>query len=130
MRNENLEKILDVNGFVNLIDESEKDVAKKIEINSSKTIKDIYIDNLENDIKSKLKEKGYSVRKVNVLAKDDENYTIESIEIAVDKKDKNEKIQIDDVILSNHETYIDNDKAIDYIASEYMLDKAIIKIVN
>lgn len=72
-------QILDTEEYEQKIAESDNSISKKIEANNNRTIKDIYTSNLETDIKSKLKEKGYGVSSTYIKVKDDENYTIEKI---------------------------------------------------
>lgn len=72
-------QILDTEEYEQKIAESDNSISQKIEANNNRTIKDIYTSNLETDIKSKLKEKGYGVSSTYIKVKDDENYTIEKI---------------------------------------------------
>ena len=131
-----LAKSMDVDKFVTQMSKSENNISKTIKVNNYKTIKDVYINNLEENIKIKLESNGYDIRKINIIAKDDENYTIEKVEIFSNKKVENSKIQIDDIILSQDKELNINDKTInnfnneikDLISSEYNIDKSVIFI--
>ena len=86
--------------------------------NSTKTIKDIYKSNLEYNIKAYIEQKGYHVKRLYIALKDDENFTIDQIELSVDvnqqKKNQEEKnkkkVQIDDIVISKQTT--SNEQAI------------------
>ena len=88
---------LDVNQIFNTkagedkIEKVEETIAKKLESSNSRSIKDIYVSNLENDIKIKLNEKGYEVNSIYIRVKDDENYTIESVELSIKKNKEDNK---------------------------------------
>lgn len=82
----NVNDIFDLSKYEEQIAKSDEEVSKKIETNNNRTIKDIYISNLETDIKSKLKEKGYGTSSTYIKVKDDENYSIEQIVIDVYKQ--------------------------------------------
>ena len=66
-----------------------------MEKSNSKTIKQIYISNLKNDIKAKLQGKGYTVSKIEVKADDSENYNIEELHIYLsdELEEKQEQVQ-------------------------------------
>ena len=95
---------LDVNQIFNTkadedkIEKVEETIAKKLESSNSRSIKDIYVSNLENDIKIKLNEKGYEVNSIYIRVKDDENYTIESVELSIKKnKEENKNTNIEKI---------------------------------
>lgn len=52
-----------------------------LENTNSSSIKDIYVTNLEKDIKAKLEAKGYTVQKIKIEAKEDESYTVTKVQI-------------------------------------------------
>lgn len=81
-----INEIFDTSQYEETLAKSDENISKKIEANNSKTVKDIYISNLETDIKSKLKEKGYGVSSTYIKVKDDENYTIEKINLDIYKE--------------------------------------------
>lgn len=84
----NVNDIFNTSQYEKEIAKSDENISKKIEANNNRTIKDIYISNLEADIRSKLKEKGYEVSNTYIKVKDDNNYTIEKINLRVYKKTK------------------------------------------
>ncbi|MGN1327627.1 MAG: stage III sporulation protein AF, partial [Clostridia bacterium] len=86
-------QILAIEEYEQKIAESDNSISQKIEANNSRTIKDIYTSNLETDIKSKLKEKGYGVSSTYIKVKDDENYTIERIILDLYKKEEDDDSQ-------------------------------------
>ncbi len=140
--NKNMEGIISIEQLEEKIEKSKSESYEAIEssnVNNSNnnTIKDVYIYNIENDIKSNLKVKGYKVKDVLVSVRDDENFSIERIEIFIDKNDTNStdrkinrKIQIDDIVATsfrenttNDETDIEESLQIKSIISErYNID--------
>jgi stage III sporulation protein AF len=68
------------------------------ESNNEKNIMDIYISGLEDDLKAKLKSKGYIVNSINIDVSDNESYTIDSIDLILekDKKEDNNEVTNDD----------------------------------
>ena len=58
---------------------------------ASSSIKRIYIQNLQNDIKTRLKEKGYVANNINIGISNDDSYNIEKLEISI-----SEKIEVDE----------------------------------
>lgn len=79
--NIDVNELLNTQKYEQILAQSDNNISKRIEDNNNKTIKDIYISNLETDIKSKLQEKGYGVSSTYIKIKDDESYTVEKIEI-------------------------------------------------
>lgn len=90
-------KDIDINDILNTqkyeqeISKNNNDIYKKFESNNSRTIKDIYVSNLETDIKSKLKDKGYEVTNTYIKVKNDENYSIDKISVDVVKKENSKQ---------------------------------------
>lgn len=68
------------------------------ESNNEKNIMDIYISGLEDDLKAKLESKGYIVNSINIDVSDNESYTINSIDLVLekDKKEDNNEVANDD----------------------------------
>lgn len=69
------------------------------ESNNEKNIMDIYISGLEDDLKAKLESKGYIVNSINIDVSDNESYTINSIDLVLEKdkkEDNNEEANDDD----------------------------------
>lgn len=88
--NLNMDEILDTQKYEEKISKSDNKIYAELEANNSRTIKDIYISSLTEDIKSKLKAKGYQVISTNIKIEDNENYTIESISLNLSKEEKEE----------------------------------------
>ena len=122
------------------MEDSNNKILQKIEANNSRTVKDIYVANLEADIKSKLKDKGYEVTSTYIKAKDDENYTIENISITVkknkDKESKNE-ISIGEITINKTKNNTSSNEEIsrqdkqeikEYLAKTYDISEKIIDI--
>lgn len=113
-------KDIDINDILNTqkyeqeISKNNNDIYKKFESNNSRTIKDIYVSNLETDIKSKLKDKGYEVINTYIKVKNDKNYSIDKISVDVVKKEnskQNEKENKNESIENiNINIQISNDK--------------------
>lgn len=75
--------------------------------NAQSSIKKIYSQNLQNDLKKKLKEKGYISNNINISISNDDKYNIERIDIKVDEKVTNSNQDEKQV-----KTIVDNIKAI------------------
>lgn len=75
------ENILNTEKYEKMMAKGSNTISKKIEDNNSRTIKDIYTENLKTDIKAKLKEKGYEAESIYLRVSDDGNYTIEKLQI-------------------------------------------------
>lgn len=88
--NLNMDEVLDTQKYEEKISKSDNKIYAKLEANNSITIKDIYISKLTEDIKSKLKAKGYQVISTNIKIEDNENYTIESISLNLSKEENEE----------------------------------------
>ena len=86
----NANEIFNLDKYEEKMENSNNSILQKIESNNSRTVKDIYVSNLEADIKAKLKDKGYEVTSIYIKAKDDENYTIEKISMTSKKNEKKE----------------------------------------
>lgn len=52
---------------------------------NEETIKQLYISNLEKDMKSKLEEKNYVINNINIEVEDDKEYTIKNVTIYIEK---------------------------------------------
>ena len=52
-------EIFNLDKYEKKMEDSNNKILQKIEANNSRTVKDIYVANLEADIKAKLKDKGY-----------------------------------------------------------------------
>ena len=119
-----LEKVFDIDEFEYEIIESRNeeninnDSYSNFSSNSAKTIRELYISNLETDINNYLKIKGYDAERISIKVKNDDNFTIEKIEVCIDKskekvsnEKKDKKIQIDDIVISKFKN-IETEKAL------------------
>lgn len=146
----NVNDIFNNSQYEKEIAKSDENISKKIEASNNRTIKDIYISNLEEDIRSKLKEKGYEVSDAYIKVKDDENYTIEKIDLSVYKVSKNKtqtgssnRITINSIEIEvgkssniieeqeNNNVINDNEKnkIKEYLSKTYDIDSANIEII-
>ncbi len=98
------ENILNTEKYERMMAKGRNTISQKIEDNNSRTIKDIYTENLKTDIKAKLKEKGYEAESIYLRVSDDGNYTIEKLQIkllATENKNKGntetKKVEINSV---------------------------------
>lgn len=118
------------------------------EDNNSKLIKQAYIDNIKSDIKAKVEQKGYEVINCNINIMNTENKdnygVIESVVLKIQKPEKEPEHSSNTIEIKEVEIEINNDsnnnieksniteeekrKIIEYLASEYMVDKKIIVI--
>lgn len=131
--------ILELDSYVNEI--KQKEVSQNLLAeNNSSSIKDIYTANLKSDIKNKLKQKGYNANNIVLTVGDDENYTLNKIELDIEKlkEDKQEVNKIEavnkiDITISN--TVVENnnnkssisdkekEKIKQYLSSVYEIDE-------
>lgn len=87
--------ILELDSYVNEI--KQKEVSQNLLAkNNSSSIKDIYTANLKSDIKNKLKQKGYNANNIVLTVGDDENYTLNKIELDI-KKIKEDKQEVNEI---------------------------------
>lgn len=84
------ENILNTEKYEKMMAKGSNTISQKLEDNNSRTIKDIYTENLKTDIKAKLKEKGYEAESIYLRVSDDGNYTTEKLQIKLlAKENKN-----------------------------------------
>ena len=84
------ENIFNTEKYEKMMAKGSNTISQKIEDNNSRTIKDIYTENLKTDIRSKLKENGYEAESIYLKVSDDGNYTIEKLQIKLlDTTNKN-----------------------------------------
>ena len=131
--------ILELDSYVNEIKQKEVSQSLLAENNSS-SIKDIYTANLKSDIKNKLKQKGYSANNIVLTVGDDENYTLNKIELDIEKikEDKQEVNEIEavnkiNITISNSVVEKNNNKSSisdnekekikQYLSSVYEIDE-------
>lgn len=126
--------------------------SQDFEDNNSKLIKQAYIDSVENDIKTKIKQKGYEVINIRIDIIENENQdtygTIENINLIIKKIEEDEKnveqassnnINIENVDINISNSSNDSDarnteeksnisekekiQIIEYLSNEYSIDK-------
>ena len=118
------------------------------ENNNSKLIKQAYIDNIKEDIKNKIKKKGYELINCSIDILDDESKetygTIQSISLKIEKQEKEKieesrniiKVENIDINISNNTSKSNTDttkesslsnnekiEIIEYLAEQYSIDK-------
>ena len=131
--------ILELDSYVNEI--KQKEVSQNLLAeNNSSSIKDIYTANLKSYIKNKLKQKGYSANNIVLTVGDDENYTLNKIELDIEKikEDKQEVNEIEavnkiNITISNSVVEKNNNKSSisdkekekikQYLSSVYEIDE-------
>lgn len=88
--------ILELDSYVNEI--KQKEVSQNLLAeNNSASIKDIYTANLKSDIKNKLKQKGYNTNNIVLTVGDDENYTLNKIELDIEKIKEDDKQEVNEI---------------------------------
>lgn len=108
--------------------------------NAQSTIKRIYKQNLENDLKIKLSEQGYIAESVVVYISEDDTYSLEKIELKIQKKEtpkidkkqtqsivqsiKSVKVKLDGNSADSNGVLNDNDinKIKEYVKNTYEID--------
>ena len=120
------------------------------EYNNSKLIEQAYIDNIENDIKLKIEQKGYEVTCCNINIEDSEGEniygTIKNIDLRIEEieeeptKENSNTIKVEDVNISRNNSNINNKdeksnisekekkEIIEYLANEYSITEENITI--
>lgn len=143
-----INNVLDVSRYEEILEESNNKIAKKLDSNNSRTIKDIYVENLENDITSRLKQKNYEVSSVYIKAKDDDTYTITEMRIYLDTEIKKSNSEVNEITIHVNEVNISSNAEVlkknevegklnnlekeeirQYIADTYSISKDIIYIM-
>lgn len=81
----NIDEYLAVNDYIeasaNIVEDN------NISNSASNSIKTIYKQNLENDLKIKLKDQGYIVESISISISDGDSYNIDNIDIKIEKKE-------------------------------------------
>lgn len=99
-----LSSILNIENYTKKIDTYEVN-SKNIEINKTNenSIKNRYISSLKSDMKTKLEEKDYKVKQIQVEIENDETYLIKSISLSLEKKKeereetKEDKVKVNEI---------------------------------
>lgn len=89
--NIDLQSSLDVNDVIETSSRSFEN--SNITVNATSSIKNIYEQNLKNDLINRLKEKGYVAEDVNIQISNDDSYNIEKVDIKICEKVQNEENQ-------------------------------------
>ena len=129
----NVNEILDTKKFEKELEKSNSKISEKLESNNSRSIKDIYVSNLTTDIKNKLKEKGYNVVSSSIDVKDDKNYTIEEINLDVNKieneqednqeNEQEEVNRIESINIEEVKIRVDTDNTMDNTEESKIINK-------
>ena len=85
-----LSDFIELNEYIEDVKEKENLGNSLDKINES-DIKEIYVKNLKSDIKNKLKGKGYKLLNIGLDIENDDNYTLNKINIKVIKEEEKEK---------------------------------------
>lgn len=99
-----LSSILNIENYTKKIDTYEVN-SKNIEINKTNenSIKNRYISSLKSDMKTKLEERDYKVKQIQVEIENDETYLIKSISLSLEKKKeereetKEDKVKVNEI---------------------------------
>lgn len=81
-------RVSDIFDIDTYIETSTHESQNKVETKQQNQIKQIYITNLKEDIKQKLKSKNYEVTSVSVEIENDEQYTLKSMNLQVTQKEQ------------------------------------------
>ena len=102
---------VEIEKYMNVLENNTIEVAN---IDNNSNIKEIYIVNLKSDISSKLENKGYKVKDINIIVKDNDNLDIEKIDLQIEKlqeeknEEKNEDKNENKIEVKINEIKIDN----------------------
>ena len=86
----NLKDILQLEKYQNQLEEYENQSTSLASTNE-KTTREIYLNNVKTDMTSKLEEKGYTVKHIEIETKTAESYTIEKISLKLEKVNEENK---------------------------------------
>ena len=78
--------IIDLDEYINQLND-DKITQNLLQENNSNSVRQIYIESLKADIKSKLKGKGFIATSINLDVGYDDNYTLNKIELNISKKE-------------------------------------------
>lgn len=95
-----LSSIINIEEYTKKMDTYEVS-SNNIEKSNEENIKQIYISNLKNDITSKLEEKEYSVKKVDIEIENNETYKIKNVELSLSKKEAKEEQETKNEVVIN-----------------------------
>lgn len=84
--------LIDLDTYIKENDKDNTIQASNLNVNNNETIKTMYEENLKIDIKSKVSQKGYTVGNINLEILDNNEYTLNKIEIKIiARNEKNEE---------------------------------------
>lgn len=93
----NLSTIIDVEAHSKQVEGNSKTI-QNINTDNTTNIKELYINNLKKDIKSKIEDKSYKVNNIEIQIEDNEEYTIKSIYLKLSKKEEIEEKSTSNII--------------------------------
>ena len=104
----NVNSNMEISSIIN-IDKYTKEIEEynsssmNIDINeiNNKSIKEVYIENLKNDMKIKLKEKGYNIKDIKLKINNNDTYEIENIKIYLNKEKSVKSVNDENNIMIN-----------------------------
>mgnify|MGYP002869066658 CR=1 FL=1 len=124
--------LLNISKYEEKLAKSDNNISRQLESNNNRTIKDIYIENLENDIKHKLEQRNYEVKSLKISIKNDSDYTISNIEIqATNKKKEIKEVNISvglEYTKQEELTEEEKNELKKYLSETYSINKDIILI--
>ena len=85
-----LDEVIDLEKYIQTASAYEFNTSK-LENNNNSNIKEVYILNLKKDMKAKIEDKGYFVNSIQINIKDDEEYTINDVNLTIHKKEENKE---------------------------------------
>ena len=126
--------IISIEQYEKKLEKSEEKTSKKLESNYSRTVKDIYIENLSNDIKRRLKQKNYEVEELKIVVDDKEEYKVTRLSLSA-KYSKNSKIDTVEIDINKENnnnlkkiTEEEKEKIKEYLSETYDINKDAILI--
>ena len=138
-----INNIFNTETYEKMMSSKSNDITKKIEDNNTRTVKDIYIASLKQDIEAKIEGKGYNATDIFIIAADDENYTIEKISLKLNRKKVKEEenkqinsVKINEITIKEKQSKlqkgtIENEelnKIKEYLSKTYDIDEKTIDI--
>lgn len=85
--------IIDLDEYIETVNNQNNNLYNSLDMQNSNNIRDIYINGLKNDIKSKVKGKGFETLSIDVDVANNEEYTLKSITLKLYKTENEEEIE-------------------------------------
>lgn len=85
--------IIDLDEYIETVNNQNNNLYNSLDMQNSNNIRDIYINGLKNDIKSKVKGKGYETLSIDVDVANNEEYTLKSITLKLYKTENEEEAE-------------------------------------